>query len=144
MKLTWQQKILSISLIASVVIVISSCSFTKGKQTSERAVARFHEQFNAGQYHDIYAQSDEGFRKVTSEQDAVALFDAVRRKLGTVKNANQNGWHVNATTAGTQVSLAYNTEFTEGKATEQFVFFVSGDNARLFQYNINSPLLVTR
>ena len=90
MKFTRKQKILSTSVSTLAVLIVASCSFTKGKQTSERAVARFHEQFNAGQYHDIYAQSDEGFRKVTSEQDAVALFDAIRRKLGTVKNANQN------------------------------------------------------
>lgn len=97
-----------------------------------------------GAYRDIYAQTDEGFRKVTNEDEMVALLQAVHKKLGTVKNASQIGWHVNATTAGTVVMLAYNTEFTEGRATEQFVFYASGDKVKLFQYNINSPLLVTK
>lgn len=49
-----------------------------------------------------------------------------------------------ATTAGTQVLLTYRTTFAEGDATEQFVFFVSGNDARLFKYNIESPLLITK
>jgi hypothetical protein len=51
---------------------------------------------------------------------------------------------VNATPAGTTVTLHYNTEFTEGTANEQFVFLVSGDKATLYNYNINSPLLITK
>jgi hypothetical protein len=138
------KQILILTLIAAQLVVITSCSVTKGKEIGERAVVQFHNQLNAGQYHDIYAQADEGFRKGTSEPDMLAYFDAVHRKLGTVKNANQTGWHVNATTAGTVVTLGYDTEFTEGHANEQFVFYVSGDNARLFHYNINSPLLITK
>jgi hypothetical protein len=141
---TETKQILILTLIAALLSVITSCSVTKGKEIGERAVAQFHDQFNAGQYHDIYSQTDEGFRKGTSESDTLALFDAMHRKLGTVKHTTQTEWHVNATTAGTVVTLAYNTEFTEGNATEQFVFYVSGDNARLFHYNVNSPLLITK
>jgi hypothetical protein len=110
----------------------------------ERSVDQFHSQFNAGQYHEIYVQSDEGFRKSTSEADTVALFEAIRRKLGTVKNANQSAWHVNATPTGTVITLTYDVEYSEGKGTEQFVFQVRGDKALLFNYNVNSPLLITK
>ena len=136
--------ILILAFVAALLVLVASCSVTKGKEIGESAVARFHNQFNAGQYHDIYAQADEGFRKGTSEADTLAMFDAVHRKLGTVKNTNQTNWRVNTTTAGTVVTLTYKTEFTEGNATEQFTFHVSGDNARLFHYNINSPLLITK
>lgn len=135
--------ILFFTFIAALFIV-PSCSFTKGKATGEQAVVKFHDQFNAGQYHEIYAQSDDGFRKATSEADALALFEAVRRKLGTVKNSTQTRWHVNATPAGTMVSLAYDVEFTEGKGSEEFVFHLDGDKALLFNYHVNSPLLITK
>ncbi|MFN2577489.1 MAG: hypothetical protein ABR607_07345 [Pyrinomonadaceae bacterium] len=92
------KRIILLTLIAAVPVSLSSCSLTKGKEAGERAVAQFHNQLNAGQYHEIYAQSDEAFRKGATEADAVALFDAVRRKLGTVQNSNETGWHVNATT----------------------------------------------
>jgi len=45
---------------------------------------------------------------------------------------------------GTMVSLAYEVEFSEGKGTEQFVFTVTADKALLFNYNVNSPLLITK
>ncbi len=110
----------------------------------ERAVEQFHGQFNAGRYHEIYTQSDEGFRNSTSEADTVALFEAVRRKLGTVKHAEQTTWRVNATTGGSLIVLAYMVEYSEGKATEEFVFQVRGDKALLLNYNVNSPLLITK
>ncbi len=138
------RQILLLALAATLLAAADACSMVKGRETAGRAVSRFHDQLNSGSYLDIYRQTDEGFQKATAEADARALFEAVRRKLGTVKNANQIGWGVNATTGGTVVRLAYDTEFTEGRATEQFVFYVSGDNARLFQYNIVSPLLITR
>jgi hypothetical protein len=138
------KQILFLTFIAALLVSMNSCSLTKAKEIGEHAVVQFHNQFNAGQYHEIYAQSDEGFQKGTSEADAVALFEAVRRKLGTVKNSNQAGWHVNATPTGTVVTLAYEVEFSEGKGTEQFVFQVSGDKALLFNYNVNSPLLITK
>ena len=138
------RQMLSLAFITALLLVVNSCSVTKGREIGEQAVVRFHNQFNAGQYHEIYAQSDEGFRKGTSEADTLALFEAVRRKLGTVKNSNQTGWRVNATPAGTMVTLGYDVEFSEGKGTEQFVFRLNGDKALLFHYNINSPLLITK
>ncbi len=138
------RRILLLTFMATLFVAVNSCSFTKGKSTSEQAVGKFHDQFNAGQFREIYAQSDEGFRKASSEADALALWEAVRRKLGTVKNSTQTRWHVNATPGGTMVSLAYDVEFTEGKGTEEFVFHMDGDKALLFNYHVNSPLLITK
>jgi hypothetical protein len=80
---------------------------------------------------------------VTPEQ-ALQLFEAIRKKLGTVQQAKLSGWHVNATTGGTAVTLGYDVDFSEGKGTEQFVYNVTGDKALLFNYNVNSPLLITK
>jgi len=131
-------------LLGSLLIAASSCSFTKGKELAESAVTQFHNQYNSGQFHDIYNQADDGFRKSGNEASLVEYFEALQRKLGSVKAAHETGWHVNATTGGTMVTLAYDVEFSEGKGTEQFVFHVSGDKALLYGYNVNSPLLITR
>ena len=127
-----------------LLLFSTSCSLTKGKEASERAVIKFHNQLNAGQLHEIYVQADEGFRKGTTEPDAVAYFEAVRRKLGEVKNSKMVGFRVNATTMGTMVNLGYQVEFSEGKGTEDFMFRVTGDEALLFSYTVNSSLLITR
>ena len=105
---------------------------------------QFHNQFNAGQFSEIYNHADEDFRKSASEANFVALLEALRRKLGTVKQANQTGWHVNATPTGTMVMIGYEVEFSEGKGTEQFVFRVSGNKALLYNFHVNSPLLITK
>lgn len=131
-------------IIAVLLVAANSCSLTKGKGIAETAVAQFHSQYNAGQFHEIYNQADEEFRKSASEADFIALLEALHRKLGMVKQSNQSGWGVNATPMGTVATLAYNVEFSEGKATEQFVFRISGDKATLYNYNVNSPLLITK
>lgn len=133
-----------IVLLILVVTLQLSCGVKKGKESAEKAVEKFHSQLNAGQYHEIYTESDEGFRKGITEENTVALFDAVRRKLGTVQRANSSGWHVNTNPGGTFVTLGYDVEFTEGKAVEQFVYRVSDGKALLYNYNINSPLLITK
>jgi len=130
--------------LAFVGMIASSCMFTKGKEVGERAVQDFHNRFNQEQYHEIYSKADDGFRKAVSESEVTALFEAVHRKLGTVRNAQPRNWRVNATTSGTLINLQYETEFTEGKGTESFVFMVHGNEALLYNYNINSPTLITK
>ena len=143
MRIKTRQRLL-FAFIAALFLVVNSCSVTKSKELGEHAVGQFHNQFNAGQYHEIYVQSDEGFRKAASEADTLALFEAIRRKLGTVKNSTQTRWHVNATSAGTMVTFAYDVEFSEGKGTEEFVFHINDNKALLFNYHVNSPLLITK
>ena len=135
-----------IMLTLAVLAVASqlSCGVKKGKENAERAVEKFHAQLNAGQFQQIYAESDDAFKKAATEEQALQLFEAVRRKLGTVQQAKLSGWHVNATTGGTAVTLGYDVDFSEGKGTEQFVYHVTGDKALLFNYNVNSALLITK
>jgi hypothetical protein len=137
------QKRAILGFIIALVTITASCSMGKSKEAGEAAVTQFHNQFNAGQYKEIYDQADEAFRKAAAETEVLALFEAVRKKLGTIRQANANGWHVFMGEA-TTVTLQYDTEFTEGKATEQFVFVVSGDKAALVNYTINSLLLITK
>jgi hypothetical protein len=135
----------SILLIVALLLTTgSSCSLTKGKGIAEAAVVQFHDRYNAGQFHEIYAETDEEFKKSASESDFIAMLEALRRKLGTVTKTNPAGWGVNATPMGTIATLGYEVDFSEGKGTEQFVFHISGDKAMLYRYNINSPLLITK
>ena len=126
------RKVIYPTVLTIIVTFGTSCSLQKNKGIGESAVAKFHTQFNAEQYHAIYFQTDDGFRKVTREEQLTEYLKAVRRKLGEVKDTKQLSWRMNATADGTQVFLAHKTTYAEGDATEQFIFFVSDDNARLF------------
>jgi hypothetical protein len=132
-------------LLTLVVALSLSCGVKKGKENAERAVEKFHNQLNAGQFHEIYAETDDAFKKAATEEQTTQLFEAVHRKLGTVQNAKLAGWHVNtAAGTGTSITLGYEVDFSEGKGTEEFVFRLAGDKALLFNYNVNSPQLITK
>src|SRR2546423_15155300 len=138
------KQITALMMVVALAVIVSSCSLAKHRESSDRAVDTFHNQLNAGQYHDIYAQSGDEFKKAVTEADAIALFDAVHRKLGMVKHATPTSWKVNATPLGTMTIVAYDIDFTEGKGTEQFVFQMKDGNALLVNYNVNSALLITK
>jgi len=143
MRIEAKQKFL-LAIAASLFVAINACSLTKGRSIAEQAVFKFHDMYNTEQYQDIYDQTDDAFKKSTKQEDFLAILQAMQRKLGMVKESTPITWYVNATTLGTIVTLTYDTEFTEGHAKEQFVFRVSGDQAKLYGYYINSPLLITK
>jgi len=132
------------SLIAALTSASICCSFTKASKLAESGVAEFHSQYNSGNFHEIYVQADEGFQKSGKEADFQTYLEAMRRKLGTVKEATRAATNINTTPSGTFVTLNYNVNFSEGKGSEQFVFRISGDKALLYSFNVNSPLLITR
>jgi hypothetical protein len=133
-----------IAATALIVAVLGCSSMMKGKELSEAAVAKFHEQFNAGRYEDVYNDADDEFKKNVTLEQWTELASAVKRKLGSVKNSTSTGWHVNTTPSGTIATVSYDVDFDEGKGTEQFTFLVSDEKAKLYNYNVNSPLLITR
>ena len=137
-------RVFGFSLVAALTSASICCSFTKASQLAESSVAEFHTQYNSGHFHEIFVQTDEGFQKSGKEADFQAYLEAMRRKLGSVKEATRAASNINTTPSGTFVTLNYNVNFTEGKGSEQFVFRISGDKALLFSYNVNSPLLITR
>jgi hypothetical protein len=115
----------------------------KGKPSAERAVTKFHQQLDAEQYHDIYAAAPQGFRDGGPEDRCARFLQVVHHKLGEVRESNQTGFFFNINTEGTWIKLNYRTEFRNGMADEQFIWKVSGDQALLYRYDINSTELVT-
>lgn len=143
MMLTAAKKI-SPLLIGALLLSTLSCSMSKDKGTAHQGVEKFHGQLNQERYHDIFAEAGEELQKAVSEEELTEFLSAVHRKLGNVKSSDPTGWHVNYTPSGTIVTLGYNSQFDEGKATEQFIWRVSGDKASLIRYDINSPDLITK
>jgi hypothetical protein len=123
---------------------IPSCTPTENKKAAEEAVVDFHQKLNSARFREIYDSSDTEFKKAISEPDAVAYFNAVNGKLGLAKNSELKSWRVNFSANRRLVALEYQTEFAQGQASEEFIWNVDGDRAKLFRYNINSPTLVVK
>lgn len=67
----------------------------------------------------------------------MALFSAIDRKLGRLRESKQINWHVNSHNLVTTVVLVYQSRFEDGTA-ETFTFRVQGEKPRLIGYNIES------
>ena len=135
---------LTIILLVALFFLVSACSLVAGKAVAERSVEQFHTRYDAKQFHEICINAHDQLREQDSEENFVELFDAVHRKLGPVSAANLSGWEVNSDASGTRVFLSYDTQFTNGRGVEEFLWRIEDDKAKLVSYNINSRDLIIK
>jgi hypothetical protein len=129
-----------------VCVFLSSCASTSADMTmAKTAVDQFHRQLDAEQYHDLYVAADAKMHEKTTEDDFTKLLRAVHSKLGNVQSATVTGWNVSMYAGtGTSVRLGYKTTFASGSAEEVFVWHITGGQALLYGYNINSNDLIEK
>jgi hypothetical protein len=124
---------------------LASCGVRKDLQAAEEAVTEFHIQLDSEQYPAIYSATGDGFRKATSEADFTNLLQAIHRKLGTVQNSQRQNFRVNFDAGmGEVVTLRYNTTFSDGSGSEEFLWQIRGSQPVLLGYHINSNALVLK
>jgi hypothetical protein len=116
----------------------------KTQEICEREVDKFHALLNEGKFKELFDASGQELKDVTSEEEFTQFLDAVHRKLGAAGEKKLTGWHVNYNTRGNFVDLGYETTFAGDKAAEKFTFIVSGDQARLVGYHVNSKALIIK
>lgn len=121
-----------------------SCGFSEKREKAEAAAAQFHAELNASHTAAIYQSASDEFRAAGSESDVEAFLGAVRRKLGAFKSAQTSFVNVNATTAGTFVTLTLTSQWEQDSAVEDFTFLASESGLKLQHYNINSKTLVVK
>jgi hypothetical protein len=128
--------------LAGLCALSSSCSFEESKQRAEPCAARFHENFTAERFHQIYAEGDAALQGSATEGDTARMLTAVHRRLGGVKRSELTGWNVNTQLGGNStVTLAYTTEFERAPGTETLTVAVEGKQCRLQGFRITSPAL---
>jgi opacity protein-like surface antigen len=130
--------------LIALAFALAGCSASADTAAAEAGVPRFHQLLDAGKFAEIYEQSSEDLKKTATQQDFVALLEAVHRKLGNTKSSDKQGWNINYHTSGTFVTLTYKTVYAEGEAAEQFVFRMQGKVAALVGYHINSTALILK
>lgn len=136
----------AVAFLAAASLLLCSCgSMAVDTELAKQGVAQFHSQLNAEQYATVYGSTDPEFRKITSQADFTKLLVAVHRKLGSVQQSNLRTWNAAwYTSQGTTMTLTYDTTFSTGSGTEQFVWHISGNRALLYGYHINSDDLIEK
>jgi uncharacterized protein DUF4019 len=105
------------------------------------ATERFHQQLNQTQYEEIYADASDEFRNHGTREESLAVFQKVYENLGAQKSSSMKNINVNRNNKGTFVTLVYDSAFEQGRADEQFVWRVEGDQAKLYGYHAESDKL---
>ena len=136
-------KIKTATAILLTGLQLAACSATQDINVAQEAIVHFHEMMSAGQFEQIYAQSDDSLKKAATTEDLTRLLSAVNRKLGAVKNSESNGWNINFTPSGRSITLRYKTQFEHGTGAETFFYRFPDGKVLLAGYNINSNELIT-
>ena len=131
-------KLLTFLILTSSI----SCSFGNNLGQVEREIPNFHQALDNGKFGDLYDKGSSDLKKNTSREEFIAYLSAVHRKLGKVKASKAGALNVDYQPLGTYVTVDYETEFTDGKGTEKFIFTIVGTQTYLNSYSINSNALV--
>ena len=130
-----------VALVLAGVGLISG-PLAKYHELGNQAVQQFHEQLAAGEYAEIYDTADETLRESTSKSDFVNLLQSVHEKLGNVQGLNSS-WKGVAFHGDQRATIAlyFDTTFTNGTGTEQFVWQEHNNRVTLSRYQIKSKVL---
>ena len=131
-------------LIAAAVLCLTACSGGEDLKNTEAAIARFHQQVNAGQFDQIYVNAATDWKQAQSPRDSVKFLSAVRDKMGAFQSGETDGWRINYATGGSVAVVQYKSKFQKGDAIETFTYQLGEKAPTLVGYNINSNTLITR
>jgi hypothetical protein len=134
------------SICGPFVVALSAVTIFHRIELAESAVTRFHEQLNAGQYSEIYAQSTAELKQSMSEAEFTQWLEKIRfihgmaGGLGKAGEKRRKAIKIAARLfGGIYITLPYETDYPTAKADETFVFSTRGGQARLDSYEITSP-----
>jgi hypothetical protein len=121
-------------------LVLAGCDPMGATKDATRAAQRHHELYDTERFGIMYSESDAGMKTSVTEAQFLETARMMRARMGTLTSTRQIGMNMSVTTgSGTQVQLVYQSQFTNGEATETLVFRVREGRARLLNWNLNSP-----
>ena len=123
--------------IALASALVCGCHAGEDTAAAQQGVQRFHQMLDAAQFDAIYDATGPELKAITPKPQFVALLEGIHTRLGAVQHSKQVGWNVNYNNGGGTIALTYQTQFTSGTGTEQFVYR-TGQPALLIGYHIES------
>ena len=128
--------------IIAAALALSACSIGKDVPVAEAAVARFHQQLDAGRFADTLENTTPQLAAAAGREKWLALLTAVHAKLGKFRSAKTVGWNDNFTNGDHFITLNVASQYERGTAQEQFVYRIWGEKALLAGYHVNSDALI--
>jgi hypothetical protein len=138
---------ISLAVVAIAIIFVSwqfGSAFMHGRGLADAAVRRIHHLLNLGQYEQIVQEADESFGEQEKHDELVNFLEVLHTRLGDAQAEKFANMTVNVSTDGTFLKTEYDTSFTAGLVVETFTWIKTGGSLKLFGYNVQSDLLLSR
>jgi hypothetical protein len=126
-----------------VLVFLAGCGAANNTAIAKGASSEFHQRFNSAQDAAIYDAADLAFKKSANRDTVEKMFARIRRKMGPCTESNATSYFYNISTDGSFVELKYETKCGAGILEETFRWHMVNNRAELFNYNAQSPLLLT-
>lgn len=131
-------------MLVAGIVASTACGLLESRDVAEKAVDRFHQLFNEASYSTIYVEADPRFHRSRTVPDFHQRLIDVRRDLGTFEQARRTSFRSDAGPDGEIATLAYESDFSGGRAAEEFRYAIRDGKAYLVAYDIRSPKLKVR
>ncbi len=132
-------KIQKICVIILILFIISTgCHYSEGLKSADKAVAKFHEQFNKKEFEEIYDKSSIEFKGVFNKEKVIKDLENIRENLGKVESTVRRGWAVEKNSIRLETTANFETKFERGSGKERFVFSIIDDKVELMNYEFDS------
>lgn len=130
------------SILFCAALTLSTAALAQDNTPSQQAqlaassaeVARFHQQFNAGQYPAILAATAPAFQQSPTGANFVTLLNTYKSKMGDFVSQALVGQVATDNQAGNFTTQTFQVTLTKGTATESFVYQTIGGKQTLMHF----------
>jgi hypothetical protein len=132
-----QRRMMTTFLLLASVMSTACVGTGNARAQAETAIDRFHQLFNNQEFASIYQDADATFKKTGSSPEFTDFLRPYRSRLGAFERVQQPGqWLVNWSTSGTYVTITEDSVFSQGTASETFVWRIDSSGCALVRYAI--------
>lgn len=117
-------------IIIGLLFTLTGCEPSESSE-EKAAIAQFHTQLAAAQYHDIYADASSAFKNTTSEKDLTTFLEKAKSHLGSYNNESGEFYKKSTTvnTDGSSITrLYYHSSFGKYTSVEEVFSFEETDD----------------
>lgn|GEM_PF-5530618 len=129
-----------IVMIAAAAMSISCSRRDPYIQKVDAAVRLFNDRFNAGQFHEIYADADPRFQQFVHEDEFTGKLESLFQEHGPIQSSGMNGfedktrWQRIFPEFKPTRFIGVYSKCKSGSFQELFTFDVTGNDAKLLEF----------
>lgn len=122
-------------------LALSACNPFAVMGDSEAHIETFHQSWNENDLDAIWKTTAPDLRKVVGRKRFDTMLGDFREIFGEMKSTEREGFNVITKDGVTSANIVMVTQFANGEAVETFDYVSVGNEMRLIQYVVRSPLL---